>query len=94
MASTPLETAFGQVIRELRLRAGLSQEALSFACSRHRTYISLIERGQNAPSITTVWLLASALDVHPTTIVDQVEQRLRASEDGGGHPVDDQVIAS
>ena len=36
----PLDSAFGQVLRELRLERGLSQEALSHACGRHRTFVS------------------------------------------------------
>ena len=72
MAKPPtltLEQAFGQVIRELRLQKGLSQEALSFACQRHRTYVSLIERGKNSPSIRTVWLLAEGLETAPEEII-------------------------
>jgi transcriptional regulator with XRE-family HTH domain len=72
--SATLEEAFGGVIRELRHRRGLSQEALSFACGRHRTYISLVERGKNAPSIRTLWMLADALEVRPSEIVRRVER--------------------
>ena len=74
-----LEEAFGEVIRELRHRHGLSQEALSFACGRHRTYVSLIERGKNSPSIRTLWMLADALEVKPSEITRQVE-RVRAAK--------------
>ena len=76
MAAPELQVAFGQVIRDLRLEAGLSQEALSFFCGRHRTYISLIERGKNSPSITTLWLIAEALDVRPSTVIGKVEKAL------------------
>jgi transcriptional regulator with XRE-family HTH domain len=76
VASGP-NAAFGQVIRELRLERGLSQEALSFACGRHRTYISLLERGHNSPSLDTVWVIAAALEVQPSEIVAGVERRLR-----------------
>lgn len=55
------------------MEAGLSQEALSFACNRHRTYISLIERGRNSPTIRTLWMLAAALDLPPSAIVARVE---------------------
>jgi transcriptional regulator with XRE-family HTH domain len=79
MAATELQVAFGQVLREVRLEAGLSQEALSFACGRHRTYVSLIERGKNSPSITTLWALAEALQVPPSTITRRVEERLAVS---------------
>jgi transcriptional regulator with XRE-family HTH domain len=77
MASTDLQAAFGRVIRELRTKAGLSQEALSFLCERHRTYVSLIERGRNSPSITTLWMLAGALEVSASEIIRRVERELR-----------------
>ena len=76
MASPDLQTAFGRVIREMRVSAGLSQEALSFICGRHRTYVSLIERGKNAPSITTLWMLAEALGVTPCDVILKVEKEL------------------
>jgi transcriptional regulator with XRE-family HTH domain len=76
MATTDLQLAFGEVIRELRVKAGLSQEGLSLACGRHRTYVSLIERGRNAPSITTLWVMAEALGVHPSEIIRRTERRL------------------
>jgi transcriptional regulator with XRE-family HTH domain len=76
VGSSGLEIEFGRVIRELRHETGLSQEALSFACGRHRTYVSLIERGKNSPSIKTVWLLAEALGVAPSEILRRVERGL------------------
>jgi transcriptional regulator with XRE-family HTH domain len=78
MASPELQMAFGQVIRDLRLEAGMSQEALSLSCGRHRTYISLIERGRNSPSITTRGLIAEALGVSPSLVIRRVERVLAA----------------
>lgn len=52
---------------------GLSQEKLAFACDRHPTFISLIERGQRSPTLRTVFLLAAALDVKPSRLVSDVE---------------------
>lgn len=69
--------AFGEVLRELRNQRGLSQEALSFACERHRTYVSILERGLNSPSLSTIWMLADALGVKPSEIVRRVETRVR-----------------
>jgi transcriptional regulator with XRE-family HTH domain len=71
-----LQVAFGKVIRELRVATGMSQEALSFVCHRHRTYVSLIERGKNSPSIATLWVMADALRVTPSQIIRLVETRL------------------
>jgi transcriptional regulator with XRE-family HTH domain len=76
VAAVDLKVAFGEVIRELRLAAGLSQERLSLECGRHRTFVSLIERGKNAPSITTLWVLSESLGVTPSDVIHQVERRL------------------
>lgn len=45
MIMTP-EEAFGKVLREIRLEHSLSQEELGFESNYHRTYISLLERGE------------------------------------------------
>ncbi len=63
---------FGEVIRELRRKRGLSQEGFGFECELHRTYISLLERGKRIPSLTTIIQLATALNVLPSEIVRQV----------------------
>jgi transcriptional regulator with XRE-family HTH domain len=76
MPEPDLQVVFGQVIRRLRVSAGMSQEALSLSCGRHRTYISLIERGKNAPSITTLWRISEALEVQPSALIRQVELEL------------------
>lgn len=66
--------AFGQVLRELRLATGLSQEALAHECGRHRTYISMLELGKHSPSLDTLFLLAAALGVKPSELVRKVER--------------------
>ena len=42
--SVKLRQTFGEVLRELRGRRGLSQEDLGFDSGYHRTYISLLEQ--------------------------------------------------
>lgn len=75
-----LDAGFGAVLRTLRLQRGLSQEALAHACGRHPTYISLLERGKNSPSLRTLFLLADGLGVKAEEIVQRVEaERRRAS---------------
>ncbi len=68
--------AFGAVLRELRKKAGLSQEALGFAADLQRNYISLMELGHNQPSVATVFKLANALNVRPSVMMEMLEQRL------------------
>lgn len=64
-------------MREWRERSGLSQEALAFACDRHRTYVSLLERGRSSPSLRTVFDIARALGVRPSDMLADVERALR-----------------
>lgn len=70
------ETAFGEVLRDLRLQSDLSQEALAHACDRHRTYISLLERGKHSPSVATLFQLADALGSEPSEMLRKVEELL------------------
>lgn len=42
------EQAFGDVLREIRLRQGVSQESLAHASGYHRTYIGQLERPKRA----------------------------------------------
>lgn len=66
--------AFGEVLRELRLGASLSQEALAHECGLHRTYISALELGHHSPSLDTLFMLAGALGVRPSELVRRVER--------------------
>jgi transcriptional regulator with XRE-family HTH domain len=71
-----LDEAFGRVLREMRRKAGLSQEALWSAADRHRNYVSLLENGKNSPSLRTVFVIADALGVKPSEMVAAVEREL------------------
>jgi len=68
-----VEKSFGQVLRQLREEHGLSQEELGLESGYHRTYISLLERGQKNPSLQTIFQLAKALNVEPSEIVERVQ---------------------
>jgi transcriptional regulator with XRE-family HTH domain len=71
-----VEKIFGQVLREIRKERGFSQEQLGFESGYHRTYISLLERGQKSPSLNTIFQLAIALKVTPSEILRRVEIRV------------------
>lgn len=66
-------TAFGLVLRDIRKLRGMSQEALALEADLQRNYISLIERGINQPTITTIFKLAAALKVKPSEMISKVE---------------------
>lgn len=61
--SPKLLVKFGERIRELRRATGLSQEAFADHCGLDRTYISGIERGKRNVSLENLKVLAEALDV-------------------------------
>lgn len=67
---------FGKVLRKLRVAKKLSQEKLAEYCDLDRTYISLLERGQRQPTITTIFKLAKALDITPSALIKKVEDGL------------------
>jgi len=69
------EKAFGMVLRQLRRRAGLSQEGLAFDAEVDRNYISLLELGRNSASVKTIFKLAPALGVSVTELMGLVETK-------------------
>ncbi|MGY4730750.1 helix-turn-helix domain-containing protein [Burkholderia pyrrocinia] len=66
--------AFGRVLRRYRRAAGLTQEQLALEADVQRNYVSLMERGRNQPTITTIFKLAKALDCAPGVMVSAVEE--------------------
>ena len=68
------KVAFGKVLRRFRKDAGLSQEQLALEAGVRRTYVSLIELGQNQPTITVLFKLAAALRCRPSELIEHTEQ--------------------
>ncbi len=61
--SEAIKAEFGQRVRELRGRRGLSQEDLALACDLDRSYIGGIERGERNVSLLNIHKIATALRV-------------------------------
>lgn len=70
--------AFGRVLRRLRENAGLTQEQLGFESELRRTYISILELGQQQPSLTTIFKLANALRCPAAKLIAEVEKEIAA----------------
>lgn len=68
--------AFGSVLRRLRTAAGLTQEALGFEADLRRTFINVLELGQQQPTLTTIFKLAKSLNCSAHDIVAQVEKEM------------------
>lgn len=54
---------FGDRLRSIRLRKGISQEKLAEIAGVHRTFVSSVERGERNISLQNIARLAKALDV-------------------------------
>ena len=64
---------FAENLRRRRAEVGLSQEALAAAARLHRTEISLLERSERDPRLSTVVRLARALRVRPADLLRGIE---------------------
>lgn len=67
---------FGAQVRRIRLRKGLSQEALALACELDRTYIGGVERGERNISLLNIYRISAALSVKPSALFSSSEADL------------------
>lgn len=65
-----LRENFGKRLKTLRRQAGLTQEQLAEATELSVDFISLVERGINAPSFDNLEKLAKALGVSVQELFD------------------------
>ena len=68
---TPQER-FAANLRQARIKAGISQEALGGLCELHRTEISLLERAGREPRLATIVKLAGALGTTPGDLCEGI----------------------
>lgn len=76
-------TELGQVIREVRVAAGLTQEELAERSGLHWTYVSQIETGKRNLSVSVLRRIGHALDVPASRLLAEAETR---SGDHAGPP--------
>lgn len=69
--------AFGQTIKELREKKGISQEKLAECADLERTFVSWMETGKKQPTITTFFKLSHALEVSPSDLMKLVQDRIK-----------------
>ncbi len=70
-----LSARFGEVVREVRTRRGLSQEKLAELADLDRTFVSMIERGKRHPTLDTAKSLARALKMPLSRMIASAERR-------------------
>lgn len=68
-----ISNKFGKLLRDLRKQKGLTQEQLAFDAGIRRTYVSILELGQQQPSLTTVIKLSNALSISTSQLLALLE---------------------
>jgi transcriptional regulator with XRE-family HTH domain len=63
----------GKRVRELRTKAGLTQERLAELTGLHRTYIGSVERGERNVSLLNLIRIARALKSRVSILVDGID---------------------
>ena len=61
--------ALGNTVRELRLKAGFSQETFAERIGLHRTYIGAIERGERNVALENIIKIACAFQLEPSELL-------------------------
>jgi len=76
-----IKIRFGERIKELRKKKGLSQEKLAFEANLDRTYIPSIEKGDRNVSIEVIEKLANALEISPSELLEFEDSENKDNED-------------
>jgi transcriptional regulator with XRE-family HTH domain len=79
--------ALGEAVRQARVHAGLSQDALADASGLHRTYVSSLERGERNIGILNVCSLATAPELPVSQLLEALPHAKlgRHTEMNAGH---------
>ncbi len=72
---------FPRAFRAARVAIGIPQEAFDTVSSR--TYVSILERGVNVPTLTKVDALVRVLGLHPLTVLTLAYASSPSSEEIG-----------
>lgn len=72
MAISPAE-AFGQAVREARLKQGLSQEEAASAGGVDRAYFGHVERATKTPTVNMIWRVSQAVGRRPSQLFRRAE---------------------
>jgi transcriptional regulator with XRE-family HTH domain len=67
--------ALGLRIRELRMKAGYSQEGFADKCGVHRTFMGTIERGESNLSFSNLVKVANGLGITLSQLLSGVEKK-------------------
>lgn len=63
MENKQIQIMFGDNLKSIRTKKGISQEKMAELSDLHRTYISDIERGERNVSLVNIVKIAKGLDI-------------------------------
>lgn len=69
-----LVEAFAVVLKQIRTKAGLSQEELAFRADINRTFVGLLEGGKRQPTLSVIFALARELQITPEALIQKVRK--------------------
>lgn len=62
---------FGEKVRALRIKKGLSQEQLANRAGFHRTYVGMIERAEKNITLENIDKISKALDCKISDLIEE-----------------------
>jgi transcriptional regulator with XRE-family HTH domain len=79
---------FGGIVNRLRMERRWTLRDVAKLCGMNATYLGLVERGENVPSLTTILRLGAVLGVPASELLAEVERakygaQAKKSPDGG-----------
>ncbi|HZV76085.1 MAG TPA: helix-turn-helix transcriptional regulator [Conexibacter sp.] len=74
--------ALAEMVQEIRLRRGLSQEAVGLDGGLRRKYVGQLERGELVPSLRGLVGVARGLGMSPAAFMRALAERLDGAERG------------
>lgn len=66
---------FGAAVRRAREQRGIAQGVIADAAGISVTYLSLVERGENTPTLGVIFRICDALQVLPSELLDDVSRQ-------------------
>lgn len=65
---------FGNRIRDIRHKAGISQEELAHKSGLHRTYMGAVERGEKNVSLKNIEKIATGLNINLEQLFETIDK--------------------
>jgi transcriptional regulator with XRE-family HTH domain len=72
VAKPSVESRFGERVRILRRKSGISQERFAAQARIDRSYIGAVERGERNVTLRNICRIAAALGISPSQLLDGV----------------------